>query len=81
MLHVYGLTRPEAEHVLDSFPVLRKYEEAPPEKGGYGEFRTKRMVLEFYDQMADAARTGVPWSSPLDPPPGSGPRHPPKVHL
>ena len=78
MLHVYGLTRPEAEHVLDSFPVLRKYEEAPPEKGGYGEFRTKRMVLEFYDQMAEAARTGVPWRSPLDPPPGSGPRHPPK---
>jgi hypothetical protein len=76
MLHVYGLTRPEAEHVLDSFPVLRKYEEAPPEKGGYGEFRTKRMVLELYDQMAEAAATGTPWRSPLDPPPGSGPRHP-----
>ncbi|MDT4981784.1 MAG: hypothetical protein QOG07_3663, partial [Pseudonocardiales bacterium] len=27
MLHVYGLTRSEAEHVLDSFAVVRKYEE------------------------------------------------------
>ena len=64
MLHIYGLTRPEAEHVLDSFPVLRKYEEASPEKGGYGEFRTKRIVLDLYDQLAEAARTGTPWRSP-----------------
>ena len=78
MLHVYGLTRPEAEHVLESFPVVRKYEEAPPDKGGYGEFRTKRMVLDLYDQMAEAARTGVPWLSPLAPAPGCGPRHPPR---
>ena len=79
MLHVYGLTRSEADHVLDSFPVVRKYEEAAPEKGGHGEFRTKRMVLELYDQMAEAARTGVPWRSPLDPPPGEGPRHRPRA--
>ena len=34
-LHVYGLTRPEAEHVLDSFFVVRKYEERD-----HGEYRT-----------------------------------------
>jgi hypothetical protein len=26
-LHVYGLSREEAEHILDSFVVLRKYDE------------------------------------------------------
>ena len=71
MLHVYGLERDDAEHVLDSFSVLRKYEERD-----YGEFRTKRLVLTEYDAMAKAAETGIPYRSPLDPPPGQGPRHP-----
>ena len=70
-LHVYGLTRAEAEHVLDSFPVLRKYEVRD-----YGEFRTKRLVLEAYDRMA-AAMTGGPSWAPLAPiPAGQGARHP-----
>jgi hypothetical protein len=33
-------------------------------------------VLTEYDAMAKAAETGVPYTSPLDPPPGNGPRHP-----
>lgn len=70
MLHLYGLDRGDAEHVLDSFSVLRKYEERD-----HGEFRTKRRVLGVYDSMTEAARTGVPFVSPLDPPPGYGPRH------
>lgn len=70
MLHVYGLTREEAEHVLDSFPVVRKYEERD-----LGEFRTKRLVLERFDAMARAATTGVPWRSDIGPAPGGGPRH------
>lgn len=47
MLHLYGLTRDEATHVLDSFPVIRKYEQRD-----HGEYRTKRLVLEQYDRMA-----------------------------
>jgi hypothetical protein len=74
MLHVYGLGRDDAEHVLDSFPVVRKYEERD-----HGEFRTKRLVLTEYDAMAKAAETGVPYQSPLDPPPGKGPRHNPRT--
>lgn len=71
MLHLYGLPRADAEHVLDSFFVLRKYEERDA-----GEFRTKRLVLAAYDAMSQAAATGAPFLSPLDPPPGYGPRHP-----
>jgi hypothetical protein len=70
-LHVYGLTREEAEHVLDSFPVVRKYDERD-----YGEFRTKRLVLEAYDRMATAtANGGAGWQPLADVPAGQGPRH------
>ncbi|MGY1825968.1 Eco57I restriction-modification methylase domain-containing protein [Blastococcus sp. SYSU DS0541] len=70
MLDLYGLNRDDAEHVIDSFPTVRKYDERD-----HGEFRTKRLVLASYDAMTEAARTGVPFVSPLDPPPGHGPRH------
>jgi hypothetical protein len=71
MFHIYGLSRGETEHVLDSFPVVRKYEERD-----HGEFRTKRLVLDRYDAMSDAIETGNPYGTPLGPPPGFGPRHP-----
>jgi hypothetical protein len=70
-LHVYGLDRDETEHVLDSFPVVRKYE-----KRDFGEFRTKRLVLEAYDRMADAiANGGKGWKSLAEIPAGYGARH------
>ena len=70
-LHIYGLDRDEAEHVLDSFTVVRKYEERD-----FGEYRTKRLVLEAYDRMADAiANGGTGWKPLADPPAGHGPRH------
>lgn len=71
-LHVYGLTRAEAEHVLDSFFVVRKYEERD-----LGEHRTRRLVLQAYDRMAAAiARGGTGWTSLAAVPAGAGPRHP-----
>lgn len=70
-LHIYGLDRNDAEHVLDSFPVVRKYEERD-----FGEFRTKRLVLDSYDRMAEAiANGGKGWKPLADPPAGQGPRH------
>jgi hypothetical protein len=70
-LHVYGLNRQEAEHVLDSFFVVRKYEERD-----FGEYRTRRLVLEAYDRMAEATMNGGSGWQPLsDMPAGQGPRH------
>jgi hypothetical protein len=70
-LHIYGLDRNEAEHVLDSFFVVRKYDEKD-----YGEYRTKRPVLEAYDRMAEAiANGGKGWKPLADPLAGHGPRH------
>ena len=71
--HLYGLERDEVEHVMDSFDALRRREEKPQ---NFGEFRTKRLILERYDAMAEAIRTGEPYQTILDPPPGQGPRHP-----
>jgi hypothetical protein len=54
--------------------VVRKGDEAQ-----HGEYRTARVILEVYDRMADAARTGVPFVTLLDLPPAD-PRvaHPPR---
>jgi hypothetical protein len=70
--HLYGLEHDEVEHVMDSFDALRRREEKPQ---NFGEFRTQRLILERYDAMAEAARTGKPYQTILDPPPGQGPRH------
>jgi|ADGO01.1.fsa_nt_gi hypothetical protein len=75
MFHIYDLTRPEVEHVLDSFFVVRRYEGRD-----YGEFRTKRLVLERYDAMAEAARVGSAYQTIIDPLPGHGP-HPSREAL
>jgi hypothetical protein len=70
-LHVYGVDRSEAEHILDAFPIVRRYDERD-----YGEYRTKRLVLEAYDRMAHAiANGGTGWQPLADPPAGQGPRH------
>lgn len=72
--HLYGLARDDTDYILDTFPIVRKNDEK-----AHGEYRTKRVILEIYDVMADAARTGVPYVTRLDPPPAD-PRvaHPPR---
>jgi Eco57I restriction-modification methylase len=71
--HMYRLERDEVEHVMESFDSLARREEKPQ---NLGEFRTKRLILERYDAMAEAIRTGEPYRTVLDPQPGYGPRHP-----
>jgi hypothetical protein len=70
-LHVYGLNREETEHVLDSFPVVRKVEERDLD-----EYRARRLTLEAYDRMTEAiANGGNGWKSLAHIPAGYGPRH------
>jgi hypothetical protein len=72
--HLYGIARDDVDYILDTFPIVRRKDEA-----AYGEYRTKRVILEIYDAMAEAERTGVPYQTRLDPPPAD-PRatHPPR---
>ena len=61
-------------YIMDTFPIVKRKD---GEK--HGEYRTKRVILEIYDEMVDAMRTGKPYQTHLDPPPAD-PRccHPPK---
>jgi hypothetical protein len=50
--HLYGLARDDVEYILDTFPIVKEHDEE-----AYGEFRTKRAILEVYDAMADPMAT------------------------
>lgn len=63
---LYGIeARDDVEYILGTFPVLAKNETQQ-----YGEYRTRRLVLERYDALQQAIASGVPYQTPLDPPPG-----------
>ena len=49
---------------MDTFPIVRRKDESR-----YGEYRTKRVILDIYDAMQAAAATGEPYRTVLDPPP------------
>ncbi|UVJ40568.1 hypothetical protein [Arthrobacter sp. CJ23] len=73
MFHEYGVPREEVGYILDTFPIVIRKDEAE-----FGEFRTKRLILEAFDSMQSAIDSGIPFESTLNPPPGQGPRHPAK---
>jgi hypothetical protein len=55
--------------ILDQFPLVRQKDEK-----AHGRYRTKERILEIYDAMLGAQRSGKPYQSALNPPPGEGPR-------
>ncbi len=66
---LYGVRRDDLEYVLDTFPLVRARNEQQ-----FGEYRTKRVILEIYDAMAEAERSGAhtrPASTRRPPIPGS----------
>ena len=72
--HLYGIERDDVDYIMETFPIVKRKDEKK-----YGEYRTKRQILEIYDAMADSIRTGTPYPTLLDPPPAD-PRvaHPPR---
>jgi hypothetical protein len=68
--HLYGVSREDTDYILDTFPIVRRKEE-----DRYGDFRSKRLILEIYDAMQKAIDTGTTYQTIVDPPPGQGPRH------
>lgn len=57
--------RHAVDYIMDTFPIVRRKDEDK-----YGEYRTKRIILEIYNAMQEAIRTGKPYQTRLDPPPG-----------
>ena len=67
--HLYGVNRDDLGYIMDSFRAFQNNDRARFD-------RTKDLIVDVYDAIAEAMRTGVPYQTILDPPPGHGPRHP-----
>lgn len=69
--HLCVIQRDDVDYIMETFPIVKKKDVA-----AFGSYRTKELILEVYDAMTQAIRTGEPYKTILDPPPGEGPRHP-----
>jgi hypothetical protein len=61
--HLYGIGRDDVEYIMETFPTVKQRDERR-----HGEYRTKKMILEVYDAMAEAIRTGGQYQTILSPP-------------
>lgn len=43
--HLYGISRDDLDYILDTFPIVKKKDEAK-----YGTYRTKDLILQYYDE-------------------------------
>lgn len=62
--HLYGCDRDDVNCVMDTCPFVARNDEKT-----HGEYVTKRVVLERYDALANAAESGEPCRTVLAPPP------------
>ncbi len=62
--HLYGIARDDVDYIMETFPIVKRKDET-----AYGEYRTKRVILEIYDAMQRAIETGQSYQTLLDPPP------------
>jgi hypothetical protein len=72
--HLYGIERDDVEYIMDTFRVWKEKEEKQ-----IGEYRTKRVILEIYDDIQRAIESGRPedaYRTQLEP----GPADPAVAH-
>jgi N-6 DNA Methylase len=62
--YLYGISREDVEYILETFPIVKRKDEQQ-----YGEYRTKRVILEIYDEITRAVSSGKPYQTRLEPPP------------
>ena len=65
LLEMFPTPRDAVDYIMETFPIVKRKDER-----AHGEYRTKRVILEIYDEMAQAIETGQPYQTRLDPPPG-----------
>jgi hypothetical protein len=65
MFRLYGVGRDDVDYILDTFPIVRRKDEER-----FGEYRTKRLILDRYDAIIAADAAGRDYETPLNPPPG-----------
>ena len=59
--------RHAVDYILDTFPIVKRKDEAKFN----GDYRTKRVILEIYDALAAAMKTGQAYQTRLNPAPAS----------
>ena len=64
----YGIDRDDVDYIMETFPIVKRKDIQQ-----YGTFRTKDLILQVYDAMAETTRSGTPYQTIMDPPPGYGP--------
>jgi hypothetical protein len=64
--HLYGIERDDVAYVMDTFRIVRQNDVAD-----YSEYRTKRLILERYDELQEAISSGTSYETVLGPPPAS----------
>ena len=64
MFRLYQISRADVDYILDTFQRIQK-----DSIKQWGEYRTKRLILERYDAMVEADRHGHSYQTVLDPPP------------
>ncbi len=58
--------RAAVEYIMETFPIVKRKDEKK-----YGSYRTKELIIEVYDKMAEAIATGTEYKTILNP--SSGP--------
>ena len=64
LFHLYDLDHDEVDYIMDTFPGV-----ARADIQEHGEYRTKRVILEIYDDLNEARQTNLPYLTRLNPPP------------
>ena len=64
IFRLYAIARSDVDYILDTFAILHKRE-----MKRWGEYRTKRLILDRYDAMARSDTAGFPYQTIIDPPP------------
>lgn len=65
LLTSFPTPRHAVDYIMETFPIVKRKDEK-----AHGTYRTKLAILDIYDQMAEAIRTGQPYQTALTPPPG-----------
>ena len=67
LLAAFPTPRAAVAYILDTFPIVKRKDEAKFN----GDYRTKRVILEIYDALADAIQAGKVYETRLAPIPAS----------
>src|SRR5260370_42701694 len=62
--HLYSIERDDVDYIMETFPIVKRKDEKL-----YREYRTKRVILEIYDEVRRAMEVGETYRTKLEQPP------------